>query len=80
MEEIDVSVTKMNPSYRKIFFARKHFWNRWQGFEVNTPEDKKAWEETHKGWKKCRVFHDNIINIPNVPVKEWSLQNKEAGV
>ena len=76
MDELPIIDVNEPNSQMKVFFAKKHFWNKWQGFRTDTLEEYKDWQETHKDWKKCRVFYNGIINIPNVPIKKWSLKEK----
>jgi len=63
----------------KIFFARKHFWNKWQGFVVTSIEEYKDWHEKHKGWKKCTVFIEGEVYFPDVVIERWTLQSSKDG-
>ena len=74
-------VVPIKADYSRIFFARRHFWNKWQGFEVKSVEEYKDWHEKHKGWKKTQIFFKGEIHFPDtVLIERWTLQNKEVEV
>lgn len=74
-------VVPIKTDYSRIFFARKHFWNKWKGFEVKSVEEYKDWLENHKGWKKTQMFFKGEICFPDaVSIERWTLQSSEDGV